>query len=287
MLTTVVLIVVMLLLSAFFSGMEIAFTSKNRPSGDRPQLDDDDQIAIFARHPGQYITTILGHRTGCLMAMSLLLRSIYASLGWEQIAFYGSVAVDTAFSTVIIIFFAEFLPKSIFRNNPNFYYRARWRIYSLHRPLSGGAFHDAAFPRHSAPSGPPRRGAEHHSEFRPRGPCGAARHEQPGAAFGTGQRAETLPERAGFRRPARQGLHGSACGRRGRGFDDTSIEQLRRVSSTRNIRVSSSQQVDRLPRAGATSISSICCSIRRGPGRSPDVDDGRRQFRARGPRLCS
>ena len=30
MLTTVVLIVVMLLLSAFFSGMEIAFTSKNR-----------------------------------------------------------------------------------------------------------------------------------------------------------------------------------------------------------------------------------------------------------------
>ena len=30
MLTTIILIVVMLLLSAFFSGMEIAFTSKNR-----------------------------------------------------------------------------------------------------------------------------------------------------------------------------------------------------------------------------------------------------------------
>ena len=56
--------------------------------------------------------------------MSLLLRSIYASLGWEQLARSGSVAVDTAVSTVIIIFFAEFLPKSIFRNNPNFYYRA-------------------------------------------------------------------------------------------------------------------------------------------------------------------
>ena len=131
MLTTVVLIVVMLLLSAFFSGMEIAFTSKNRLKLeiDRKQNRMFDQIAeVFARHPGQYITTILvGNNIALVvysLAMSLLLRSIYASLGWEQLARSGSVAVDTAVSTVIIIFFAEFLPKSIFRNNPNFYYRA-------------------------------------------------------------------------------------------------------------------------------------------------------------------
>ena len=36
----------------------------------------------------------------------------------------GSVALDTAVSTLVIIFVAEFLPKSIFKNNPNFYYRA-------------------------------------------------------------------------------------------------------------------------------------------------------------------
>ena len=131
MLTTVVLIVVMLLLSAFFSGMEIAFTSKNRLKLeiDRKQNRMFDQIAeVFARHPGQYITTILvGNNIALVvysLSMSLLLRSIYASLGWEQLARSGSVAVDTAVSTVIIIFFAEFLPKSIFRNNPNFYYRA-------------------------------------------------------------------------------------------------------------------------------------------------------------------
>ena len=106
MLTTVVLIVVMLLLSAFFSGMEIAFTSKNRLKLeiDRKQNRMFDQIAeVFARHPGQYITTILvGNNIALVvysLAMSLLLRSIYASLGWEQLA-------------------------RIFRNNPNFYYRA-------------------------------------------------------------------------------------------------------------------------------------------------------------------
>mgnify|MGYP000763034395 FL=1 len=131
MLTSVILIVLMLLLSAFFSGMEIAFTSKNRLKLeiDRKQSRMFDHIAeIFSRHPGQYITTILVGNNIALVIyslyMSLLLRGIFYALGWESIARNGSVAIETAVSTVIIIFAAEFLPKSIFRNNPNFYYRA-------------------------------------------------------------------------------------------------------------------------------------------------------------------
>ena len=131
MLTSVILIVLMLLLSAFFSGMEIAFTSKNRLKLeiDRKQSRMFDRIAdIFSRHPGQYITTILVGNNIALVIyslyMSLLLRGIFYVLGWESIARNGSVAIETAVSTVIIIFFAEFLPKSVFRNNPNFYYRA-------------------------------------------------------------------------------------------------------------------------------------------------------------------
>ncbi len=131
MLTSVILIVLMLLLSAFFSGMEIAFTSKNRLKLEiaRKQSRMCDRIAdIFSRHPGQYITTILVGNNIALVIyslyMSLLLRGIFYALGWESIARNGSVAIETAVSTVIIIFFAEFLPKSVFRNNPNFYYRA-------------------------------------------------------------------------------------------------------------------------------------------------------------------
>ena len=131
MLTSVILIVLMLLLSAFFSGMEIAFTSKNRLKLeiDRKQSRMFDRIAdIFSRHPGQYITTILVGNNIALVIYSLymspLLRGIFYALGWERIARNGSVAIETAVSTVIIIFFAEFLPKSVFRNNPNFYYRA-------------------------------------------------------------------------------------------------------------------------------------------------------------------
>ncbi len=131
MLTTLILIPAMLLLSAFFSGMEIAFTSKNRLKLeiDRKQSRMFDSIAeTFARHPGQYITTILvGNNIALVvysLSMSLLLREIYGMLGWEAVAREGSVVVDTIVSTIVIIFVAEFLPKSIFRNNPNFYYRA-------------------------------------------------------------------------------------------------------------------------------------------------------------------
>ena len=131
MLSIVILIFAMLLLSAFFSGMEIAFTSKNRLKLeiDRKQSRMFDRIAeVFSRHPGQYITTILvGNNIALVvysLAMSLLLRETYGALGWESLALEGSVALDTAVSTLVIIFVAEFLPKSIFKNNPNFYYRA-------------------------------------------------------------------------------------------------------------------------------------------------------------------
>ena len=52
----------MLLLSAFFSGMELAFLNKNRLKLeiDRKQNRMFDFIAdLFARNQGQYITTIL------------------------------------------------------------------------------------------------------------------------------------------------------------------------------------------------------------------------------------
>lgn len=147
MTTSVVLILLMLLLSAFFSGMEIAFTSKNRLKLeiDRKQNRMFGFIAdIFSRHPGQYITTILvGNNISLViysLYMSLLLRGIAALVGWEEMAREGSVALETAVSTLIIIFVAEFLPKSIFRNNPNFYYRifapAIYFFYILLYPIA-------------------------------------------------------------------------------------------------------------------------------------------------------
>ena len=60
--TSITFIILMLLLSGFFSGMEIAFLNKNRLKLeiDRKQSRMFDFIAdVFARNPGQYITTCL------------------------------------------------------------------------------------------------------------------------------------------------------------------------------------------------------------------------------------
>ena len=130
MIASAILILLTILLSAFFSGMEIAFLSKNRLKLeiDRKQSRMFDFIAgLFARHPGQYITTILvGNNIALVvysLCMSLMLRAGARLCGLEEIYEHGSVLLETCLSTLIIIFLGEFIPKSIFRNNPNFYYR--------------------------------------------------------------------------------------------------------------------------------------------------------------------
>ena len=130
LINSLILICIMLLMSAFFSGMEIAFLSKNRlrEEIDRKQNHMFDFIAqLFERHPGQYITTILVGNNICLVIyslyMSIMLRMVASFCGWENMAQSGSVILETVLSTVVILFCGEFLPKSIVKNNPNFYYR--------------------------------------------------------------------------------------------------------------------------------------------------------------------
>ena len=123
------LVVVMLFLSAFFSGMEIAFLNKNRLrlEIDRKQSRMFDYIAsLFSRHQGEYITTILvGNNIALViysMCLSVVLRKVAELMGWSSVQ-EGSILLETIIPTIIIIFLGEYLPKSVFRSNPNFYYR--------------------------------------------------------------------------------------------------------------------------------------------------------------------
>ncbi|MFR9602601.1 MAG: hemolysin family protein [Rikenellaceae bacterium] len=129
MTASLIVIFLMLLLSAFFSGMEIAYLSKNRLKLeiDRKQSRMFDRIAeVFGRNPGQYITTILVGNNIALVVYSLYMSSLIRGAfgGSELLGTTGSMVVESAISTLIIIFVAEFLPKSIFRSNPNFYFKS-------------------------------------------------------------------------------------------------------------------------------------------------------------------
>ncbi|MBQ6583705.1 MAG: HlyC/CorC family transporter [Alistipes sp.] len=130
MTTSIIIILIMLLLSAFFSGMEIAFLNKNRLKLeiDRKQSRMFNYLAdLFSRNQGQYITTILVGNNITLviysMCMSQLIRGVAYLLGWQSIYSEGSFLLETIIPTIIVIFIAEYIPKSVIRTNPNFYYR--------------------------------------------------------------------------------------------------------------------------------------------------------------------
>lgn len=126
---SIAIVVIMVTLSAFFSGMEIAFLNKNRLrlEIDRKQSRTFDYVAgLFSRHQGEYISTILvGNNIALVlysMCLSMVLREVARLLGWTSLQ-EGSILLETIIPTIIIIFLGEYFPKSIFRSNPNFYYR--------------------------------------------------------------------------------------------------------------------------------------------------------------------
>lgn len=115
----------MLLISGFFSGMEIAFvsSSKLRFEMDREHSTFTSRlIDAFYRHPNDFISTLLiGNNIalviyGILMA-ALVKQSVLLPLGITNEA--ACLALQTLISTIIVLFTGEFLPKTLFRINPN------------------------------------------------------------------------------------------------------------------------------------------------------------------------
>ncbi len=119
-LTMILTIAAMLLFSAFFSGMEIAFLGRNRlrEEIDRKQNPVFNRIAdIFARNSSNYITTILvGNNIALVIYSMFMSKLLLSAFGIEN------TLAQTIISTVVIIFIGEYIPKSIVRHNPNFYY---------------------------------------------------------------------------------------------------------------------------------------------------------------------
>lgn len=136
--TLILVIVVSLLLSAFFSGMEIAFLSSNklRLEIERKQSKTYDHIAArFLQNPGQYISTILVGNN-----IALVIYSIFMSALYLRVTESSNYALETLISTLIIIFTAEFLPKAVVKANPNFYLRTfavpLYGFYILFYPIA-------------------------------------------------------------------------------------------------------------------------------------------------------
>ncbi len=116
-----------LLFSAFFSGIEIAFVSADKLHIElkgKKGLWSARIVSRFVKNPSRFIgTTLVGNTLALVLygiLMTQLLDPIVRGFLPEVILGEASVLItETILSTLIVLFTAEFLPKSIFLINPN------------------------------------------------------------------------------------------------------------------------------------------------------------------------
>lgn len=120
--TTLLVILATLVLSAFFSGMEIAFLSANRlhielesKKGNFPF----NLVSFLVKRPSRYIATMLVGNNIALVLYGLYMPEVLDPiLGQINIAWL-LLLIQTVISTIIILFLAEYLPKAYFNANAN------------------------------------------------------------------------------------------------------------------------------------------------------------------------
>lgn len=116
-------LLITMLFSAFFSGMEIAFVSSNRL---RAEMDKEKNglsqkaISLFYMHPNTFVSTMLVGNNIALVVYGILFAQIFDQLLFNDIMNDAArVTADTILSTLVVLFTGEFLPKTIFKSNPN------------------------------------------------------------------------------------------------------------------------------------------------------------------------
>lgn len=108
--------------SAFFSGMEIAFVSSNRMLF---EVDKERHgvatrlINFFYRHPNDFVSTMLVGNNVVLVIYGILIARFFDNSIFHGLTPAFTVPADTVLSTVIMLFTGEFLPKILFKSNPN------------------------------------------------------------------------------------------------------------------------------------------------------------------------
>ncbi|CDE60428.1 putative hemolysin [Parabacteroides sp. CAG:409] len=137
-------ILVSLAFSAFFSGMEISYVSANKL---RFELDKKDKsltskiLDVFFHNPNQFISTMLVGNNIALVVyglqMAILLEPWIAQFVDQEALI---VLIQSIISTILILFTGEFIPKTIFKIDPNFFLRLfalpLYLIYILLYPIS-------------------------------------------------------------------------------------------------------------------------------------------------------
>ena len=115
-------IIITMVFSAFFIGMEIAFVSSNRMLA---EMDKERNgftqriISLFYAHPNGFVSTMLVGNNIALVIYGILIARLFDNTIFAGMDAGFTVPADTILSTLIVLFTGEFLPKTLFKANPN------------------------------------------------------------------------------------------------------------------------------------------------------------------------
>lgn len=117
------IITICLILSAFFSGMEIAFISANKFKVEVDRKKGTISAAIignFLKQPSRFISTLLVGNNIALVVYGITMAAVLEPHIAQYTSSEGAILLlQTILSTLLILITAEFLPKAFFRINPN------------------------------------------------------------------------------------------------------------------------------------------------------------------------
>lgn len=121
-----IIIIVTLILSAFFSGIEIAYLVANKL---RIELKNQKGVlsarilSFFIKKPSHFLTTtLIGNNIALIVYGIWAAKLIELNLGIEFKESQPEIVIfliQTLLSSLVVLVFGEFIPKALFRNNPN------------------------------------------------------------------------------------------------------------------------------------------------------------------------
>jgi CBS domain containing-hemolysin-like protein len=119
---TILALIVVIIFSALFSGMEIAFVSSNKlligiDSNDRSMTSY--VIDKFYASSNNFISSLLVGNNIVLVLYGMLMAKLLNATILSGFNSANALLLETLISTIVIIFTGEFIPKALFRMNPN------------------------------------------------------------------------------------------------------------------------------------------------------------------------
>ncbi|NPA43306.1 MAG: HlyC/CorC family transporter [Chlorobi bacterium] len=136
----------LLLMSAFFSGMEIAYVTSNKLKLELDKKQDNltgKLLRKITESPGDFITTMLVGNNIALVLYGIYTAKIitdYIERFYPHMSPWMSLLVQSVLSGIVILILAEFIPKIIFQLYPNRSLRLFalpvYVVYMIFRPIS-------------------------------------------------------------------------------------------------------------------------------------------------------